>query len=45
MSCRHKEQRAWPFVRRGLLTNVSAGVSITTECLSGGKWLLYTTAL
>ena len=31
--------------RRGLLANVSAGVSVTTECLSGGKWLLYTTAL
>ena len=32
-------------VRHGLLANVSAGVSITTEYLSGGKWLLYTTAL
>ena len=41
----HKEQRAMPLVRRGLLANVSAGVSVTTECLSGGKWLLYTMAL
>ena len=31
--------------RRGLLAYVSAGVSVTTECLSGGKWLLYTMAL
>ena len=45
MSLGHKEQRAWSLVRRGLLANVSAGVSVTTECLSGGKWLLYTTAL
>ena len=41
----HEEQRLWSLVRRGLLANVSAGVSVTTECLSGGKWLLYTTAL
>ena len=33
----HKEQRAWSLVRHGLLANVSAGVSVTTECLSGGK--------
>ena len=41
----HKEQRAWSLVRRGLLAKYLAGVSVTTECLSGGKWLLYTTAL
>ena len=41
----HKEQSAWSLVRRGLLANVSISVSVTTECLSGGKWLLYTTAL
>ena len=45
LSWGHIEQRAWSLVRRGLLANVSAGVSVTTECLSGGKWLLYTTAL
>ena len=45
MSWGHKEQRAWSLVRHGLLANVSAGVSVATECLSGGKWLLYTTAL
>ena len=38
-------QRALPLVRRGLLAKYLAGVSVTTECLSGGKWLLYTTAL
>ena len=36
-------------LRHGLLANVSAGVSVTTEvllkCLSGRKWLLHTTAL
>ena len=34
--------------RRGLLAYVYSGVSLTTEvneCLSGGKWLLYSTAL
>ena len=40
---KNKELGLWR--RRGLLANVSAGVSVTTECLSGGKWLLYTTAL
>ena len=31
--------------RRGLLAYVYSGVSLTmTECLSGGKWLLYSTA-
>ena len=25
-------------------TGLSLGVSLTTECLSGGKWLLYTVA-
>ena len=37
MSWGHKEQSAWSLVRHGLLANVSAGVSVTTECLSGGK--------
>ena len=45
LSWGHKEQSAWSLVRCGLLANVSAGVSVTTECLSGGKWLLYTMAL
>ena len=45
MSWGHEEQSAWSLVRHGLLANVSAGVSVTTECLSNGKWLLYTTAL
>ena len=45
LSWGHKEQGTWSLVRRGLLANVSADVSVTTECLSGGKWLLYTTAL
>ena len=45
LSWGHKEQRVWSLVRHGLLANVSAGVSVTTECLSGGKWLLYTTGL
>ena len=45
MSSGHKEQRAWSLVRRGLLAKYLAGVSVTTECLSGGKLLLYTTAL
>ena len=27
-------------VRRGLLPNVSVGVSVQLNCLSGGKWLL-----
>ena len=45
MSWGHKEQRVWSLVRCGLLANVSASVSVTTECLSGGKWLLYTMAL
>ena len=40
---KNKELGLWG--RRGLLANVSAGVSVTTECLSGGKWLLYTRAL
>ena len=31
--------------RRGLLAYVYNGVSLTTQCLSGGKWLLYSTAL
>ena len=31
MSWGHKEQRSWSLVRRGLLANVSAGVSVTTE--------------
>ena len=41
MSWGHKEQRAWSLIRCGLLANVSAGVSVTTECLSGRKWLIY----
>ena len=41
----HKEQSAWSLVRRGLLARYLAGVFVTTECLSGGKWLLYTMAL
>ena len=41
MSWGHKEQRAWSLVRRGLLAKYLAGVSVTTEFLSGGKWLLY----
>ena len=41
----HKKQSAWSLVRCGLLANVSAGVSVTSECLSGRKWLSYTTAL
>ena len=45
LSWGHKEQRAWSLVRCGLLANVSAGVSVTTACLSGGKWLLYIAAL
>ena len=45
LSWGHKEQRAWSLVRRALLAYVYNGVSVTTECLSGGKWLLYTTAL
>ena len=40
---KNKELGLWG--KRGLLANVSAGVSVTTECLSGGKWLLYTMAL
>ena len=40
-----KNKELVSLVRRGLLANVSAGVSVTTECLSGRKWLLYTTAL
>ena len=38
----------WSFgSRRGLLAYVYSGVSLTkntTQCLSGGKWLLYSTA-
>ena len=37
-----------PCSRRGLLAYVYNGVSLSTECtecLSGGKWLLYSTAL
>ena len=45
LSWGHKEQSAWSLVRRGLLAKYLAGVSVTTECLSGGKWLLYTMAL
>ena len=30
--------------RRGLLAYVYSGVSLTMKCLSGGKWLLYSTA-
>ena len=45
MSWGHKEQRTWSYTRRGLLAKYLPGVSVTTECLSGGKWLLYTTAL
>ena len=37
----HREQRVSYACRPGLLANVSAGVSVTTECLSGGKWLIY----
>ena len=48
MSWGHKEQRTWSLVRRGLLANVSVGVSVTTDWLSSalvaGKWFLYTTA-
>ena len=40
-----KNKELVPLVRRGLLAKYLAGVSVTTECLSGGKWLLYTTAL
>ena len=39
----NKELGLW--CRRGLLANVSVGVSVQLKCLSGGKWLLYTTAL
>ena len=45
MSWGHKEQSALSLVRCGLLAKYPPGVSVTTECLSGGKWLLYTTAL
>lgn len=41
----HKEQRAWSYARRGLLAKYLVGVSVTTEVLSGGKWLLHTMAL
>ena len=39
----NKELCLW--CRRGLLAYVYNGVSLSTECLSGGKWLLYSTAL
>ena len=35
------QQRALPLVRRGLLAKYLAGVSVTTECLSGRKLLIY----
>ena len=34
-----------PCSRRGLLAYVYNGVSLSTASLSGGKWLLYSTAL
>ena len=40
---KNKELGLW--CRHGLLAKYLAGVSVTTECLSGGKWLLYTMAL
>ena len=39
----NKELGLW--CRRGLLAYVYNGVSLSTACLSGGKWLLYSTAL